>query len=139
VPKQRHFGVQARNLCRQTKRLPAGRQGLPNRNPNPRTLLLLRGQETHTEELKSRRKEVISMKKAIIFGLGLVLSLALVATVAMAWGPGFGPGFGRGFGGPAFDSPPIPNLTSEQSAQIQALRDAFLKEIEPLQNDLWTK
>ena len=79
------------------------------------------------------------MKKTIIFGLGLVLSLALVATVAMAWGPGFGPGFGRGFGGPAFGSPPIPNLTSEQSAQIQALRDAFLKEIEPLQNDLWTK
>ena len=79
------------------------------------------------------------MKKAIIFGLGLVLSLALVATVAMAWGSGFGPGFGRGFGGQAFGSPPIPNLTSEQSAQIQELRDTFLKEIEPLQNDLWTK
>ena len=34
---------------------------------------------------------------------------------------------------------PIPNLTAEQSTQIQTLRDAFLKEIEPLQNDLWTK
>jgi len=78
------------------------------------------------------------MKKTIIVGLGLALSLALVATVALAWGPGFGPGFGRGSGGPAYGSPPIPNLTSEQSAQIQALRDAFLKEIEPLQNDLWT-
>jgi len=79
------------------------------------------------------------MKKTIIVGLGLALSLALVVTVALAWGPGFGPGFGRGFGGPAFGSPPIPNLTADQSTQIQALRDAFLKEIQPLQNDLWTK
>ena len=79
------------------------------------------------------------MKKTIIIGLGLVLGLALVATVALAWGPGFGPGFGRGFAGPAFGSPPIPNLTAEQSAQIQALRDGFLKEIEPLQKELYAK
>ncbi len=78
------------------------------------------------------------MKKTTIVGLGLILALALVATVALAWGPGFGPGFGRGFGGPAFGSPPIPNLTAEQSAQIQALRDGFLKEIEPLQKELYT-
>ena len=79
------------------------------------------------------------MKKTTIIGLGLVLGLALVATVALAWGPGFGPGFGRGFGGPAYGVPPIPNLTAEQSAQIQALRDGFLKEIEPLQKELYTK
>ena len=79
------------------------------------------------------------MKKTTIVGLGLILVLALVATVALAWGPGFGPGFGRGFGGPAFGVPPIPNLTGEQSAQIQALRDGFLKEIEPLQKELYTK
>ena len=79
------------------------------------------------------------MKKTTIVGLGLILVLALVATVALAWGPGFGPGFGRGFGGSAFGSPPIPNLTAEQSAQIQALRDGFLKEIEPLQKELYTK
>ena len=53
-----------------------------------------------------------------------------------AW---FGPGFGRGFGGPAYGSPPIPNLTADQSAQIQALRDSFLKEIEPLQKELYAK
>jgi Spy/CpxP family protein refolding chaperone len=88
--------------------------------------------------LKSQRKEVISMKKTMIIGLSLVLGLALVATVALAWGPGFGPP-GRGFGGPAYGVPPIPNLTTEQSAQIQALRDGFLKEIEPLQKDLYTK
>ena len=75
------------------------------------------------------------MKKTTVVGLGLVLALALAATAALAWGPGFG----RGFGGPGFGSPPIPNLTAEQSAQIQALRDSFLKEMEPLQNVLWTK
>jgi len=79
------------------------------------------------------------MKKTTIVGLGLILAMALVATVALAWGPGFGPGFGRGFAGPAFGSPPIPNLTAEQSAQIQALRDGFLKEIEPLQKELYAK
>ena len=79
------------------------------------------------------------MKKTIIIGLSLVLGLALVATVALAWGPGFGSRFGRGFGGPAYGSPPIPNLTADQSAQIQALRDSFLKETEPLQKELYTK
>src|SRR4030067_2380113 len=79
------------------------------------------------------------MKKTSIIGLGVVLGLALVATVAIAWGPGFGPRFGRGPGGPGFGVPPIPNLTAEQSAQIQALRDAFLEEIEPLQAELYTK
>ena len=76
------------------------------------------------------------MKKTTIIGVGLALGVALVATVALAWGPGFGPGFSRGFGGPAYGSPPISNLTAEQSAQIQALRDGFLKEIEPLQKEL---
>ena len=79
------------------------------------------------------------MKKTIIIGLSRVLGVALVATVALAWGPGFGPGFGRGPGGPAYGVPPIPNLTDEQSAQIKALRDGFLKEIEPLQKELYAK
>ena len=79
------------------------------------------------------------MKKTLIVGLSLALGLALVATVAIAWGPGFGPRFGRGLGGPAFGVPPIPDLTAEQSAQIQGLRDGFLKEIEPLQKELFAK
>ena len=79
------------------------------------------------------------MKKTAIVGLCPCLALALVATVALAWGPGLGPWFGRGFGGPAYGVPPIPDLTEEQSAQIQALRDGFLKEIEPLQKELYTK
>jgi Spy/CpxP family protein refolding chaperone len=76
------------------------------------------------------------MKKTIIIGLSLVLGLALVATVALAWGPGFGRGFGAG---PGYGTPPIPNLTADQSAQIQALRETFLKENEPLQKELYAK
>ena len=76
------------------------------------------------------------MKRAIIIGLTLTLALALIATVALAWGPGFGRGFGMG---PGYGDPPISNLTTEQSSQIQALRQASLKEIEPLQKDLITK
>ena len=78
------------------------------------------------------------MKKTIIIGLILTLALALVGAV-LAWGPGFGPGFGRAFGGPANGVPPIPNLTAEQSAQIQFLRDGFLKGNESLQKELYAK
>ena len=71
------------------------------------------------------------MKRIVIIGLSLSLALALVVTVAMAWGPRFGPGFGGG--------PPFANLTAEQSSQIQALREAYLKEIAPLQQEMLAK
>jgi len=51
------------------------------------------------------------MKRIFIIGVGLTVGLALIATMAIAWGPGFGPRFGRGFGGPANGVPPIPDLT----------------------------
>ena len=71
------------------------------------------------------------MRKAIFVGVSLAVGVALVATVAFAWGPGFGrgPGFG----------PPFANLTPEQSSQIQDLREAFLKDIGPMQQTLWAK
>ncbi len=71
------------------------------------------------------------MKRVVIIGLSLALALAVVATVAMAWGPGFGRGFGFG--------PPFANLTAEQSAQVQALQQAYLKESSPLQQELFAK
>jgi hypothetical protein len=86
--------------------------------------------------MKSRRKEVISMKKTIIIGLCLTLALALIGTAALAWGPGFGRGFGAG---PGSGYPAIPNLTAEQSTQIKALQEAFLKETEPLQKEMTAK
>lgn len=79
------------------------------------------------------------VKKTIIIGLCLTLALALIGTVALAWGPGFGRGFGAG---PVSGYPAIPNLTAEQSAQIKALQEAFLKETEPLQKEMaakWSK
>ncbi|MGQ9638550.1 MAG: Spy/CpxP family protein refolding chaperone [Thermodesulfobacteriota bacterium] len=76
------------------------------------------------------------MKKKRIIGVGLVLAVALVATVAFAggMGRGFGPGYGIGYSYPA-----IPNLTAEQSSKIQALQKAYLDEITPLQQDLLKK
>jgi len=86
------------------------------------------------------------MKKTIIIGLCLTVALALIGTAALAWGPGFGrgfgagPAFGRGFGaGPGSGYPAIPNLTADQSAQMKALQEAFLKENEPLQKEMAAK
>jgi Spy/CpxP family protein refolding chaperone len=80
------------------------------------------------------------MKKTIIIGLCLTLALALIGTLALAWGPGFSRGFGPGFGpGSGSSYPAIPNLTVEQSTQIKALQEAFLKENEPLQKEMATK
>jgi len=76
------------------------------------------------------------MKKITIMMI-LTLVLALTSTMALARGPDFG-GFGVGpmFG---FPEPTIPNLTAEQSDQIQALRDSFLKEAEPLRKEFLEK
>lgn len=74
------------------------------------------------------------MRKKSIIGVSLVLTVALMATVAFAWGPGKGYGWGPGYGYPA-----IPNLTGEQSSKIQALQKAYLDEIAPLQQDLLKK
>ena len=76
------------------------------------------------------------MKKTIIIGLSLTLGVALIAAVALAWGTGLSRGFGAGSG---CGTPPIPNLTADQSTQIQALRDSFVKENEPLQKELYAK
>ncbi len=74
------------------------------------------------------------MKKTTITALSLTLALALMATAALAWGLGRGYGMGPGYGTPA-----IPNLTAEQSSQIQALQKAHLDEIAPLQQELLKK
>jgi Spy/CpxP family protein refolding chaperone len=74
------------------------------------------------------------MKKTTIIGLSLVMVVALMATAAFAWGPGRGYGMGPGYGTPA-----IPNLTAEQSSQIQVLQKAHLDEIAPLREELFKK
>jgi len=80
------------------------------------------------------------MKKTIIIGLGLTLALALMATVALAQGPGFGRGYGPGPGyGGGYGYQAIPNLTAEQSSKMQALQQAHLTKIGPLQQALLSK
>jgi len=74
------------------------------------------------------------MKKKSIIGVGLVLAVALMATVAFAGG--MGRGFGAGYG---YSYPAIPNLTAEQSSQIQALQKAHMDETAPLQEELFKK
>jgi Spy/CpxP family protein refolding chaperone len=74
------------------------------------------------------------MKKTTIIGLSLVMVVALMATAAFAWGPGRGYGMGPGYG-----TPTIPNLTAEQSSQIQVLQKAHLDEIAPLREELFKK
>lgn len=76
------------------------------------------------------------MKKISVLMI-LTLVLALTSTLALAGGTALrGFGVGRVFG---FPDSAIPNLTKEQSAQIQTLRDSFLKAAEPLHQELLEK
>ncbi len=77
------------------------------------------------------------MKKITIIIITLALALALTSTFALAGDStyqsfGVGPVFG-------FQGPVASNLTAEQSAQIQALRDSFFKETEPLRKEILEK
>jgi Spy/CpxP family protein refolding chaperone len=80
-------------------------------------------------------KGVISMKRTNIIGLSLTLGLALMVTTSTAWGPGLYPGSGTR---PEFGLS-LPILGEKQFYKVEALQEAFLKEIETLQHDLLTK
>ena len=76
------------------------------------------------------------MKKLTII-MAVVLFAALVSTPAMAqrgWGGHMGPAYGGDF-----TNAPGLNLTAEQKAKIDSLREAFLKDIKPLQDHLYSK
>jgi len=68
-----------------------------------------------------------------LFLMGLMVILAGTA-MAGSWGRGMGQGYGMG---------PYPydvaNLTADQTAQMQTLRETFLKEISPLQSEMFAK
>jgi zinc resistance-associated protein len=74
------------------------------------------------------------MKKNILIGMVAIFASAMVATAALAWGPGYGGGHGAGYGNPA-----LSNLTPEQSSRIEAIQQASLKEMAPLQEQLFAK
>ena len=76
------------------------------------------------------------MKKLSI--LFMVIMLVISATIAMAgpWRCGSGVGLGSGMGPNAVANL---NLSAEQATKIQALREAHLKEVIPVQNQLFSK
>ncbi len=76
------------------------------------------------------------MKTNILIGMVVTCALVLVGSAAMARGPGYGGGWGYGQG---YGVPPVSNLTPEQSSKIQAIQQANLKDVAPLQQQLLAK
>jgi Spy/CpxP family protein refolding chaperone len=95
----------------------------------------------------------VKMKKTIVIAIVVALCLFVGVAVALSYGPGFGPfgpgaigrpAFGQGVGPPGFAGGFGPwgstsSLTAEQSAKLKALREETLKEIGPLQQQLFQK
>jgi zinc resistance-associated protein len=76
------------------------------------------------------------MKKLTII-LAVILLVALVSSPALAqrgWGGRMGPAYGGDF-----TTAPGLNLTAEQKTKMDALRDSFLKDAKPLQDELYSK
>ena len=71
-----------------------------------------------------------------IFQLFLVALMVILSGTAMAgpWGRGMGQGYGMG--NCPYDTA---NLTADQAAQLQTLRESFLKEVAPLQSEMFAK
>src|SRR5512136_469281 len=72
----------------------------------------------------------------------LIAAVAVTAFVASAFA--FGPGWGRGHGGgPCYGGDITAltelNLTAEQTAKVNALREAHLRDIKPLQDKMFSK
>lgn len=84
------------------------------------------------------------LKYATIIGLTVAVLLSASFAVAGPGGWGRGMGMGYGGGGPGMGMghggyPYAASLSPEQSQKLQALQEAFLKEITPIQSQLFTK
>ena len=83
------------------------------------------------------------MKKSVTTILAVLVVFALAtATFAFGWGQGpwggRGPGYGPCQSGDVQGLPGL-NLSADQENKIRTLRDAHLKEIKPLQDQLFSK
>jgi len=74
------------------------------------------------------------MKKMRILSVAAILLFSATTAFADPWGKGMGPGYGMDpYGASNL------GLTPEQSEKLQTLREAYLKEITPLRNHLFSK
>jgi Spy/CpxP family protein refolding chaperone len=93
---------------------------------------------TKREKPFSIIKKGVQMMKKVTVTIMALLVIAMIATAALAFGPGRGPGYGpcgRGdFGG--FGEL---NLTAEQKTKLIELRDAQFKDVKPLQEQMFAK
>lgn len=78
------------------------------------------------------------MKKLTLTLTAVVLGL-LLASQAFAWGPGRGPGAGRDCGYRSEAGFEKLNLTDDQKAKIEALRDANYKATRPVREKMFDK
>ena len=77
--------------------------------------------------------------KKVMTVVAVIALAAVVASPAMAY-RGMGGGFDRGPGGYAMMDPARGlDLTAEQTQKINAMREAHLKEIKPLQDQIYAK
>jgi len=84
-------------------------------------------------------KENIIMKK-LVMSFVTVIAVTALAASAFAFGPGWGRGHGGGscYGGEITALSEL-NLTAEQTAKINALRETHLKDVKPLQDKMFSK
>ena len=78
--------------------------------------------------------------KKLVMTLVTVIAVAALAASAFAFGPGWGRGHGGGpwYGGDVTALSEL-NLTAEQTAKINALRETHLKDLKPLQDKMFSK
>ena len=77
------------------------------------------------------------MRKTVVV-IGLMGLVALTASMAFAWGPGWGRGYGYGPYGPG---PAVvgPTLSAEQVAKIQKIQSDRYAEVATVRNEMFTK
>jgi Spy/CpxP family protein refolding chaperone len=93
----------------------------------------------HEQKREITFKENITMKN-----LTMTLVAVLVATALSTYAFAYGPGWGRGHGGADSYGPDTSflsqlNLTPEQTAKINALREANLRDTKPLRDKMYSK
>ncbi len=71
------------------------------------------------------------MKKLV--AATLFLAIMLCGSAVLAGPRGWGQGMGPAYGGAGYGAPSL-NLTEDQSAKLQSLRENYFKEIAPLQS-----